>query len=127
MTSAFDREIAHVINSLVQPSSQSYPPTDIFVEDETLNFEFALAGFKIGDIDVEINGNKLYVAVKQMKKQENGREYIQHRLAYRPFEICYTIPGMYDPATAQCLFENGILGISMDQRPETKKRKLKIM
>lgn len=103
----------------------TYPPYNIVRYDEdNYEIQIAVAGFELGDIDIESHRNKLTVSGKCQK--EEGIEYLYHGLSSRDFKHTFTLSDTVIVKAAN--IKNGVLKISLENIiPEEKKyRKIEI-
>ena len=72
-------------------SSESYPPYNIEqLSEEHLRITLAVAGFKIADLEVEIEDNQLVIKGRQSEESDN-RVYIHRGIASRQFKRSFVI------------------------------------
>ena len=127
-TVGFDRllstfeELDHMFESK-KPST--YPPYNIYkLSDELYHIELAVAGFREDELDVTVEGNKLYVSGH--KKNEVEVDYLHQGLAARDFKNTFTLADTI--VVDKTSLDYGILTIVLKNViPEEKKpRKLEI-
>lgn len=98
-----------------------YPPVNVFMhEDKSLGFEFALAGFREQDINLEFKGDYMVLsatAPDEFKNRESVR-YFKRRLKLRDVESQkYFVPeDKYDQSASKAVFRNGILSVTVPAR-----------
>lgn len=96
----------------------NYPPYNIRKIDEgKYSIELALAGVSIGDIDIELNSNKL--SIKYNGAPEVADNYIVHGIANRAFERTFELMNGIEVTTAESI--NGILTIYLNALSVEKK------
>jgi len=107
-----------------------FPRTDIYSNDDTLTFDFALAGFTKEQIAIDMNPETNILTVKSINsfpsKNEDTVHWHQRQLAQRDFTVRYMIPTGYNLESCQASMKNGVLSISLSRNPETKPRQIKI-
>lgn len=110
----------HRFDSLHQ-TVPNYPPCNVIEEDSvTLKLEVALAGFKLSEIKVYTENNKLFV--EGQKDQEPEQNFKHRGLAKRSFVRAWTIPD--DLRVEDVKFEDGLLTVRLRKIiPEHQKRK----
>ncbi len=101
--------------------AQSYPPANIYItEDKTMTFEFALAGFREEDIDLEVQGDYLVLSAKAPDSElpPEGAHFFKRRLKLKNFhEQKYYVPeDKFDRDKVNALFKNGILRVTIPPR-----------
>jgi len=120
----FDRMFNERINS-----NQSYPPYNIIKKDDNnYEIEIAVAGFTLGEIDVEVNQNMLTISGQRDREEEEADvEYLHRGLAYRSFEKTLTLAEHMEVGTAS--IKDGVLRIAITRIvPEAlKPRKVEVI
>jgi len=126
------RDFPSGVSSFMENSiyDTKFPPCNIFVDEKTLDleFEYALAGFKLNEIDISFEDDYLYLEVMPEKKEEeDNREALQHGISRRQSKSKYYIPfSKYDVEKASANFEDGILKVKIPAKEERKPKKLRI-
>lgn len=110
----------------------SYPPLNVYMlEDKTLVFEFALAGFDEKGIDLEFRGDYLVFSAKvdeEVLHQENAK-YFKRRLKFKDVsDQRYYVPeDKFDRDKVKATFKNGVLKVLIPPREDaTKSNGIKI-
>lgn len=122
----FDRLLSERIGS-----SPSYPPYNVIKKDEdNYELEFAVAGFTLGEIEVELDKNQLIIrGRKEVEEHEDGSgpEYLHRGLAYRNFDKYLTL-GEYMQVKG-AIIKDGILRIAISRiiPEELKPRKIQVI
>ncbi|MCL2066752.1 MAG: Hsp20/alpha crystallin family protein [Treponema sp.] len=109
----------------------SYPPMNIYmIEDRTLAFEFALAGFDEKDISLAFQGDYMVFSAKisgdsrdadnQVKLTEENVRYLKRRLKMKDIEKQkYFVPlDKYAQEKVKAVFKNGVLKVSIPPKDE---------
>ena len=72
-------------------SSEGYPPYNIEqLSEEDIRITLAVAGFKIADLEVEIEDNQLVIRGRQ-SEEPDSRVYIHRGIASRQFQRSFVI------------------------------------
>ena len=108
----------------IQHNSPSYPPYNLFRDDDTYTIEMALAGLTNKDIDVEVAENVLTISYVKVDNKDD--EVIHRGLAMRSFKRSFNLAE--DIEVKKASFKNGLLSIVMERiiPDEKKPRKIKI-
>ena len=110
------------INLTANQVQQNYPPYNMIRRtDDEFVIEIAVAGFKPGEINVEVEGNQLKVHGDQTKDDAQV-EFMHRGISARSFVRQWTLAEHVEVVNAEQ--ENGILSIELKRRvPEEKKPK----
>ena len=111
---------------LVHQSTQGYPVADMYqgADDETI-MEFALAGFSKEDLSVEVKPEKNSITIRA--NMESSVANNDRRIARRDFEKTYiNYDNNLDLSAVTADFKNGLLSVTVPQRPEVKPLSVKI-
>jgi molecular chaperone IbpA len=120
----FDNLFNSMLNNNV--GDTGYPPYNLIKDKEdTYLLQFALAGFKEKELDVQVKENKLTIKGESSDK-EDDLEYLHRGIGKRVFERQFVLADTLH--VEGCTFFHGILEIKLKQIiPEEKKpRKIQI-
>jgi molecular chaperone IbpA len=104
-------------------ANTNYPPYNIVKHgDDNFAIELAVAGFKDGEINIQVERNQLTVKGEQAVDLDNQVEYLHRGISARSFARTWTLADHVEVAGASS--ENGILTISLERKiPEEQKPK----
>ena len=104
-------------------ANTNYPPYNIVKHgDDSFAIELAVAGFKDGEISIQVERNQLTVKGEQAVDLDNQVEYLHRGISARSFARTWTLADHVEVAGAKS--ENGILTISLERKvPEEQKPK----
>jgi molecular chaperone IbpA len=102
-------------------TSTNFPPHNVIeIDDNTVDIELALAGFKSDDINVTVENGMLTITGEQV--EEDDRNYRYRGIAARTFTRSFRLAEYWEAADAS--FNDGILTVRLVQEiPEAKKPK----
>ena len=119
-----DDEFFSHVSSYKKINSGRYPKTDQWCDSEGFNLSFALAGFGLEDIGVEMDGNVLWVFTNKIyeenKKESSG--FIHRGIAKRVFRKGYYLDGSLDCKKVTATMKNGLLRIKIPFATENLER-----
>ena len=124
-TVGFDR-MAHLMDSLANEPSNSYPPYNIeSTAEDKYRITMAVAGFSENDIEITAQDSQVLVA-GQIGRQEEERKFLHRGIAGRTFERRFNLAEHVVVKNA-CL-ENGLLHVDLVREvpEEMKPRKIAI-
>ena len=106
----------------VRPSSRLwYPSADVYQTPDGWLVKVELAGVSAGEIEIDIQGNQLYVAgCRRDKTCAVGGSYHQMEITYSRFEKFLQFPDVIDGASVEHNFDNGLLIIRLRKEEKTK-------
>jgi HSP20 family protein len=120
----FYREWASRVNHM---QGEWKPPVDILEKDGNLILRAELPGIVEKDIDIKLEGMVLTIKGERRSDFESdGYSVYQAEGYYGPFSRSFTLPETVDPEKISANFKNGVLSISLPQRPEIKPRSIKV-
>ena len=91
-----------------------YPAADVYQTPEGWVVKVELAGVSPEEIQIDIQGNVLYIAgCRKDRSCTTGATYQQMEIAYSNFEKTLRFPATIDGATVEHQFENGLLIITL--------------
>lgn len=104
-------------------ANTNYPPYNIVKHgDDNFAIELAVAGFRDGEISIQVERNQLTVKGEQAVDLDNQVEYLHRGISARSFSRTWTLADHVEVAGASS--ENGILTISLERKvPEEQKPK----
>jgi Molecular chaperone (small heat shock protein) len=101
-----------------------YPAADVYQTPDGWLVKVELAGVSVEDIEIDIQGNVLYIAGSRKDRScAMGISYHQMEITYSSFEKTLKFPASIDGATLQHNFENGLLLIHLHKSEATKNPK----
>jgi molecular chaperone IbpA len=117
--SVFD-ELHRLTNS---QNSVNYPPYNVVKHSEDkFSIELAVAGFKEGDIDIQVEKNQLTIKGEQSVNLDSPVEYLHRGISARNFSRTWTLADHVEIAGATV--KDGILTIDLERIvPEEQKPK----
>jgi len=98
----------------VQSGQLWYPAADVYQTPDGWVVKVELAGVSAEDIQIEIQGNVLYIAgCRKDRSCATGVSYQQMEITYSSFEKTLRFPATIDGATIEHGFENGFVKINL--------------
>lgn len=106
-------------------SMYPFPPANIYMlSDRTIVFEFALAGYRDKDINLEFNGDFMVLSARAPEAACDSDDVIffNRRLKYKTIpEQKYFVPeDKFDRENATAVFKSGILKVTVPSREEVR-------
>jgi HSP20 family protein len=103
------------------------PPVDILEKGNMLLMRCELPGLDEKDLDLKIDGRTLTIQGERKQEPEgSGYLYRQIEAAYGAFSRSFDLPNSVDVDKISAAFNNGVLTITMPQKPEIQPRSIKV-
>lgn len=104
-----------------QNNSTNYPPHNLIkYGDDKFGLELAVAGFKDGDITIEVEKNQLTIKGEHPVNLDSTAEYLHHGISARSFLRSWTLADYVEVTGARV--EDGMLTVTLERRvPEEEK------
>ena len=102
------------------------PPVDIIEKDDTLILMATLPGIAEKDIDLKVEGQVLTIRGERKSQEASGYAYLQRESCNGTFSRSFTMPDSANLENIRAEYRNGILTISVSQKPEAKPRTIKV-
>ena len=110
----FDRIFDELVNATSVQSQTNYPPYNIVKHTEdSFSIELAVAGFKSGEIDVEVEKNQLVVRGEKATNLDEKKEYLYKGISARTFVRSWILGEHVEVKSA--LVEDGVLTIVLER------------
>lgn len=110
----FDRLFDELVNNTVSQSQTNYPPYNVVKHnDDNFSIELAVAGFKDGEINVQVEKNQLVVRGDKSINIDQPREYLHRGISQRSFFRSWVLGEHVKVNDA--LVEDGILVIKLER------------
>lgn len=96
-----------------------YPAADVYQSSEGWIVKIELAGVSAEDIEIEIEGDTLYIAgTRRDTTCSHGVSYQQMEITYNRFEKTLRFPASIEGARVENMFDNGLLIIRLRKGTE---------
>lgn len=111
-------EFKDMLGRLAKPHEHSYPPYNIeVVDDVTMLITVAVAGFRMEDLQILQEDNRLIVKGK-IENSESKNIFIHRGIATRQFVRQFCLSEGLEPKGAR--IDNGLLYITIKRKPQQK-------
>lgn len=96
------------------------PAVNVVETASGFRLDLAAPGFSKADFQVRLENNRLTVSAKKEKapEAEKGMSYRRREFDFSAFERSFQLPKSIDPHQVQASFNNGILSIELQRKPE---------
>jgi len=100
------------------------PAVDVIEKDGNLILMASLPGMTEKDIELKVEGQVL--TIKGERKSQEGYTYHQQESRCGTFSRSFSLPDSANLENIRADYKNGILSVSIPQKPETKPRTIKV-
>ncbi|PIB36805.1 heat-shock protein Hsp20 [Reichenbachiella sp. 5M10] len=110
--------------SEVSASKSFVPQVDVSETDAAFELQFALPGFKKGDVSIELNNGVLTVSgERKFEEEKTKKNFHSVETRYGSFKRAFQMPDNINDESVEAKFEDGILNIIIpkDVKKEQKK------
>jgi HSP20 family molecular chaperone IbpA len=98
------------LDRVSKQSAEGYPPYNIEqVGEDRLRITLAVAGFALGDLEIQVEGNQLTVRGRQ--QEEPNRIYLHRGIAARQFQRSFVLAEGVEVTGAE--LGNGLLAVDL--------------
>jgi HSP20 family protein len=114
-------------NALAHRQEQWKPPVDILEKNDKLFIRSEIPGIEENDLELKLDGRTLTIKGER-KAEAEGPNCTYHRIeSYQgTFARSFDLPDSVDVEKISAAFQNGVLTITIPQKPEVKPRMIKI-
>jgi len=103
------------------------PPVDVLEKGGDLMLRVEIPGIDEKDIDLKLEGNILTLkGKKELADKQDSGSYHRLESCYGSFTRSFTLPDSADRDAIKADFKNGILTITVPQKPEVKPREIPV-
>lgn len=116
-----------VPGSLPETREDWIPSVDILEKDGNLILRAELPGMTEKQIDLKLEGNTLTLkGERKMENQDNKNSYHRVESFYGSFTRSFRLPETVDLEKINADYKNGILTVTIPQKPEIKPREIPV-
>jgi molecular chaperone IbpA len=109
--------------SMLNKATSTYPPYNLYKDDEHYVIEIAVSGWSRDELDVSMTGTTLTIKGTKTDEQDN-RQYLVRGLAHRSWTRTWTLEP--DISVSHVVLEDGVLYIELTQTQGRTTRKIDI-
>jgi HSP20 family molecular chaperone IbpA len=103
-------QFERTLDRISKQSAEGYPPYNIEqLGEDRLRITLAVAGFALGDLEIQVEGNQLTVRGRQ--QEEPNRVYLHRGIAARQFQRSFVLAEGVEVTGAE--LDNGLLAIDL--------------
>lgn len=116
------------VNTALSRRSESFKPAvDILEKDNKIIIRCELPGVEEKDLDLRMDGRTLTIKGERKQEPESaGHVYHQIESSFGTFSRSFDLPTSVDTEKISAAFKNGVLTITLAQKPEVQPRTIQI-
>jgi HSP20 family protein len=117
-----------LFNSVAAPARENWVPVvDVLEKDGNLVLRVETPGVNEKDIELKLESGVLTAkGEKKMEKEESRGDYHRLERCYGTFCGSFALPDTVDPEKIRAEYRNGVLTVTVPQRPEKKPREIPV-
>jgi HSP20 family protein len=100
-------------------STSFRPSVNIKETPDAYHLELSAPGRTKEDFRIDIDKNLLTISCER-KVEENNEKYMTKEFTLQPFKRSFTLDDKIEPDNIKARYENGVLGLELPKREETK-------
>ena len=114
-------------NGLPVASPASFPPLNLWEDDENLFVEAEIPGLELDDLEIFVNGGD-QLTIQGERKQPVGEQGTWHRqeCGYGKFSRMVQLPSDVNAESVAATFIDGVLTITLPKKEEAKPRRIEV-
>ncbi len=113
--------------SVSRTSDRWLPPVDILEKDGNLILRAEVAGIDEKDIDLKLEGNVLTLkGEKKLEHEQDRNNYHRLESFHGSFTRSFTLPDTVDRDHIKADCKNGVLTVTIPQKPEVRPREIPV-
>ena len=114
-------------NGFLSDRETGMPAVDVLEKDGNLILKAELPGIEEKDIELKLEGNVLTLkGERKLEDKEEKDNYHRVETFYGSFSRSFTLPETADRDTISADYKNGVLTVTVPQRPESKPRAIPV-
>jgi HSP20 family protein len=103
------------------------PSVDIYENKDQIVLEAELPGMRPEDVNISVENNVLTIhGERKFEKKDEQDNFHRVERSYGSFTRSFTLPPTVAADSADALFENGVLKLTLAKREEAKPRRIEI-
>lgn len=115
------------MESLSEPEVALFPRLNVWSTEESLFVEAALPGYTLDEIQVSVQGDRLWLAGEPKTAEETDTISYHRRECVRPrFQRSLTLPVAIDAKAVTASLANGLLTVELPKAKEARARQIEV-
>lgn len=104
----------------------TYPPVNVWEEDEVLRAEAEVPGLKMEDVEILVKGDELTLRGERRAEEREGVTYHRRERGSGSFSSVVRLPVEIDVEKVEASLENGVLTVTLPKAPGARPRKIEV-
>jgi HSP20 family protein len=103
------------------------PAVDIYEDSKKVVLKLEVPGIEEKDLDIRVENNTLTVkGERKFEKEEKEENFHRIERRYGTFYRAFTLPSTVDTEHVQANYQNGILKVELNKKPEAQPKQIKV-
>jgi HSP20 family protein len=122
-----DRLFGRYENGPSQSVVSTFPPLNMWEDDNHLHVETELPGFELDDLEIYVTGgNQLSIAGERKQPEHNGGAWHRQERGFGTFRRSLELPCDVDSESVEATFKSGVLTLTMPKSEDVKPRRIEV-
>jgi HSP20 family protein len=104
----------------------TFPPINIYNQDDKAILVAEAPGLKTEDIDLTVHGDSVTLKCQREDQAVENERFYRKERPTGTFSRTVTLPDAVDPDTVKAAYNNGVLKVQMEKAKESKAKKIQI-
>ena len=114
-------------NEVGGTTQTTYPPLNVWENDDSLFVEAELPGFNLEDLEIHVTGeNQLSIKGERRPPELGAGNWRRQERAYGTFSRVFELPISVEGDGVSAAYTNGVLTIALPKKQEAKPRRIEV-
>jgi HSP20 family protein len=109
-----------------RPAAGTFPPVNVWEDDENLYAEAELPGLRRDDLEVSVHGRELTLRGRRREPEEAEATYRRRERPVGEFVRVLELPASVDADRVSAFLENGVLTLTLPKAAEARRRRIEV-
>lgn len=106
--------------------ASTYPPVNVWEDDQNIYAEAELPGLKMDDLEVLVQDNELTIKGERAPDERQEVSFHRRERGHGKFERVLTLPVDIDEAKVEARLRDGVLTVTLPKSEAVKPRKIEV-
>lgn len=115
-----------VLSPQVFGTQAGFPPADLYVSEDHVLLDLALAGANPEEINISVTGDTVTISGEVRREAREKTQTLVDEIWHGRFQRAFALPIQVDANGAEASFNNGILELRLPKSEATRPRKIQV-